>query len=365
MRANVNILTAASANTVAGQVTGYENATAAHVAGDWGAHNQIQFYGTPFTEVGTGHTISNGFSLRILLSGTNADGTGDGVFVAPAILTGISVSSGSEPTIVRQPASVALVTGQNATFSVKAISIDPTSLTYQWRTNGTNNTGLDSTYVYPNVQVSQSGNYFDVIVSNSFGSVTSSRATLTVSAASAGFSISEDGCFLPDTLITMADGTRRQIKDIKVGDRVMSYKIAGLDPNVELAWKTWAAASLNLTAAPATVKEVFKQSFTGYFRLLDLKVTYEHPLLVRRDGIWKFRQVQDLQKGDLLWKNGMTIPVDSMPYITGDVETYNLNVEDTDVYIANGYMAHNNFFKSVFRFLTPETAIAGVIANGL
>ena len=363
MRANVNILTAASANTAAIQVTGFENAAAAHVAGDWGAHNQVLFYATPYTESG-GDTISNGYTLRLQLTGTNTDGTGDGVFITPAILTGITLSSGSEPSIIRQPASVATYAGQNATFDVKAISIDPTTLTYQWRTNGTNNTGLDSTLVVPNVQVSQTGYQFDVIVSNSFGSVTSSRATLTVAASSAGFSVSTDGCFLPDTLITMADGTRRQIKDVKVGDRVVSYSIAGLDPSNEQAWQTWASASLNLSAAPATVKQVFKQSFSGYFRLFDLKVTYEHPLLTRRDGIWKFRQVQDIQKGDFLWKNGLSLPIDSMTYVPGDVDTYNLNVEETDVYLANGFMAHNNFFKSVFRFLTPETAIAGVIANG-
>ena len=359
MRANVNILTAASAETVAGEVTGFENATAAHVAGDWGAHNQILLYSTPYTEPVTGHTISNGVLLRILLSGTNTDGSGDGAFTMPAILTGVSMSSGSEPIIIRQPSSLALFAGQNAQFTVKAIAIDPTALTYQWRTNGTNNTGLDSSYVVANVTTAMSGNQFDVIVSNSFGSVTSTRASLTVAAASAGFSTSTDGCFLPDTLVTMADGSRRQIKDIKVGDRVMSYDIAGLDPNNELAWQTWQTTSLSLKTSPATVKQVFKQTFTGYFRILDLKVTYEHPLLSRRAGVWKFRQVQDIRKGDFLWKNGMTIPIDNIVYVSGDIDTYNLNVEETDVYLANGFLAHNNFFKSAFRFITPETALIG------
>lgn len=364
MRANVNILTSASAVTVAGEATGYENATAAHVAGDWGAHNQVLLHSTLYTEPVTGHTISNAFLLRVLLSGTNTDGTGDGAFTIPAILTGVNVSSGSEPIIIRQPSSQALVVGQNAQFTVKAIAIDPLDLTYAWRTNGTINGGADSSYLVPNVQLTQSGQLFDVIVSNSFGSITSSQATLTVSAASAGFSVSTDGCFLPDTLITMADGTRKQIKDVRVGDKVMSYAISGLDPNVELAWQSWATTSLTVKGAPATVKEVFKQRFTGYFQLFDLKVTFEHPLLSRRNGVWAFRQVQDLKKGDFLWKNGMSIAVDTMTYVPGEIDTYNLNVEETDVYLANGFMAHNNFFKSVFRFITPQTAIAGVISNG-
>lgn len=362
MKANVNILTAASAETVTGEVTGYENAAAAHVAGDWGAHNQVLLYTTPYTEIDTGHTITNGYLLRLQLTGTNSDGTGDVAFTCPAIISGISVSSGSEPIIIRQPASTSLVVGQNAQFTVKAISAD--ELSYQWRTNGTNNSGQDSTYVVGNVQLSNDGQLFDVVVSNSFGSVTSTQAELSVSAASAGFAISTSGCFLGDTIITMADGTRKQIKDVKIGDRVSSYNISGLDPNKELAWRLFATASLSMTGNPATVVQTFKQTCNGYFRLLDLKVTYEHPLLTRRNGIWKFREVQDLVKGDFLWKNGMAVLIDRMTYVPGDVDTYNLNVEQTDVYLANGFMAHNNFFKSVFRFVTPETAIAGVIANG-
>jgi len=362
MRANVNILTAASENATAIQVTGYENATAAHVAGDWGVHNQVLFYATPFAELVTGHTISNGYSLRIQLTGTNVDGTGDGVFITPAILTGVQTDIGAAPAIIRQPQSLSLFVGQTATFTVKAISADP--MTYQWRKNGTAISGATaSTLVLTNVQTTSQASY-DVVVTNSFGSTTSTAASLTVAVPSAGFNISQDGCFLPDTPVTMADGSRKAIKDLKAGDRVMSYKIAGLDPNNELAWKTWATASLSLTASPATVKQVFKQTFTGYVRLLDLKVTYEHPLLTRRDGVWKFREVQDIKKGDFLWKDGMSIPIDSITYVAGDIDTYNLNVEPTDVYLANGVIAHNNFFKSVWRYITPETAIAGIIANG-
>ena len=362
MRANVNILTAASENAVAIQVTGYQNATAAHVVGDLGVHNQVLFYATPFAEPVTGHTIYNGYLLRLQLTGTNADGSGDGVFTCPAILTGVSADIGGPPAIIRQPQALSLFVGQTATFTVKAISADP--MTYQWRKNGTAIAGATaSTLVLTNVQTTSQATY-DVVVTNAFGSATSTTAALTVAVPSTGFNISQDGCFLPDTLISMADGSQRQIKDIKIGDRVLSYQIAGLDPSNELAWKTWATTSLALTATAATVKEVFKQTFTGYIQLLDLKVTYEHPLLTRRGGVWKFREVQDIQKGDFLWKNGMTIPVDSLRYIAGDIDTYNLNVETTDVYLANGVIAHNNFFKSIWKYITPETAILGIIANG-
>jgi hypothetical protein len=361
MRSNVNILTAASETAVQQSITGYENSTAAHVSGDWGAHNQVLFYATPFAEFSVGHTIANGYLLRLMLTGTNVDGTGDAAFTCPAIVSGIDVDVGGAPYIIRHPDSLSLFVSQIATFTVKAISADP--LSYQWRKNNENITGATaSTYVIGSVKTTDQAAY-DVIVSNSYGTATSTTANLTVQAASAGFSINQDGCFLPDTLITMADGTQRQIKLLRPGDRVASYRISGLNPANEQAWRSWQAAALNLTASVATVKEAFLQRFDGYFQILDLKVTYEHPLLTRRNGIWAFREAQDIKTGDMLWKNGMSIPVDRMIYVRGEIETYNLNVEDTDVFLANGFMAHNNFFKSTWRFITPETAIIGAIVN--
>ena len=95
MRANVNLLTGASETATQQSVTGFENSAAAHVVGDWGVHNQVLFYATPFTEFSVGHTISNGYLLRLALTGTNLDGTGDAAFTCPAIV--MSVSGRKQP----------------------------------------------------------------------------------------------------------------------------------------------------------------------------------------------------------------------------------------------------------------------------
>lgn len=362
MRSNVNILTTASEATVVQSNTGYENSVAAHVVGDLGAHNQVLFYSIPFAEFGTGHTITNGYLLRLLLTGIAGDGTGDQAFTVPALLTGTSVDSGGAPVIIRQPQSLAVFVGQTVTFTVKAISADP--MTYQWYKNGSPITGAtSSTYVIGSAQTTDQASYY-VVVTNAYGSVTSATVTLTVSAATPGVSYHQDGCFLPDTLIKMADGTDKQIKNLKIGDTVVSYSIAGLDPSSETAWRSWTTKSLTMAAGTATIKDIYIQSFSGYFQLLDLRVTYEHPLLSRRNNVWAFREVQDLKPGDFLWKNGVTIPFPGMTYVPGKVDTYNLNVEKTDVFIANGFLAHNNFFKSVWRFITPETAILGAVGAG-
>jgi PKD repeat protein len=80
------------------------------------------------------------------------------------------------PTITAQPQNRIVLSGQNASFNVAASGTAP--LAYQWRFNGANLAGATATnYTRSNVQPVDLGNY-DVVVSNSLGSVTSSVATL-------------------------------------------------------------------------------------------------------------------------------------------------------------------------------------------
>jgi len=90
------------------------------------------------------------------------------------------------PTITVQPQSQTVPAGTNVTFSVTATGTEP--LSYQWRSNGTNIPGATgSSLVLPNVQLSQSGSYFSVLVSNAASSTNSSDAWLTVFPGLGGF----------------------------------------------------------------------------------------------------------------------------------------------------------------------------------
>ncbi len=83
------------------------------------------------------------------------------------------------PTIVVQPQSIAVDPGAVATISVTATSVVP-SLTYQWRYDSANLAGATgSSVTFSNAQLSVAGDYA-VVVSDSFGTLTSATATLTV-----------------------------------------------------------------------------------------------------------------------------------------------------------------------------------------
>lgn len=84
------------------------------------------------------------------------------------------------PVIETQPKSQTVGVGAEVILSVTAISTGTASLTYQWRKGGVSIAGAAaSTYSIATVQAADASKY-DVIVSNSVGSSSSSVATLTV-----------------------------------------------------------------------------------------------------------------------------------------------------------------------------------------
>ncbi|HEY1604330.1 MAG TPA: immunoglobulin domain-containing protein [Allosphingosinicella sp.] len=102
-------------------------------------------------------------------------GGGDGGTSNP-----VAIATITAPTISAHPASLSAAVGQSVTFSVTASGSG--TLAYQWRKNGTAIAGATlSSYSIFAVQTSDQGSY-DVVVSNSAGSATSSAATLTVTA---------------------------------------------------------------------------------------------------------------------------------------------------------------------------------------
>jgi glucose/arabinose dehydrogenase/regulation of enolase protein 1 (concanavalin A-like superfamily) len=90
----------------------------------------------------------------------------------------IVYTSSAAPVITDQPDNLTVSAGQPASFHVTASGTAP--LSYQWRKNNVAIAGATSaTYTISNTQSSDAGNY-QVVVSNSAGSVVSQVATLTV-----------------------------------------------------------------------------------------------------------------------------------------------------------------------------------------
>ncbi len=135
---------------------------------------QWQFNGTNIAlATGSSYTVSNAqtnnqgnYSVVV----TNAVGA---VASSNALLT-----VDAPPAITNQPQNVTVVQGHGGIFTVGAAGTAP--LSYQWMYGGTNITGAtNQNYGFFSTQTNEAGGYW-VIVSNNYGSATSTVATLTV-----------------------------------------------------------------------------------------------------------------------------------------------------------------------------------------
>ncbi|HEY4246900.1 MAG TPA: ExeM/NucH family extracellular endonuclease [Lacunisphaera sp.] len=121
----------------------------------------------------------------------------------------IGVTLVSAPIITAQLDSQTAVAGSSVTFQV-TVTGTPTP-TYQWRLNGVPIAGATSaTYTISNVLTADAGSY-DVVVSNSEGSITSNAATLVVNPGTATVVLSNltsayDGTAKPVTVVTTSAG---------------------------------------------------------------------------------------------------------------------------------------------------------------
>jgi Immunoglobulin domain len=96
-----------------------------------------------------------------------------------------STPKSGPPIITAQPASQTVLVGESAVFTVTAQGKSP--LSYQWQKNGTNISG--ATFLNFNtgpVTTADSGTTYQVVITNSLGSVTSQPAALTVKSGSSG-----------------------------------------------------------------------------------------------------------------------------------------------------------------------------------
>lgn len=126
----------------------------------------------------------------------------------------IVFTANQAPSIGTHPASQTVSVGQPVTFSVIASGTAP--LTYQWQRNGSNITGANSSsYTLQSATLADNGAKFRVVVSNSFGSVTSNEATLTVQQQTLSFSAASyntsEGAGSFNITVTRALGTAGEV----------------------------------------------------------------------------------------------------------------------------------------------------------
>ena len=166
-----------------------------------------------------------------------------------------------------------------------------------------------------------------------------------------------DFCLLSDTPITKADNSIVNVEDLVVGDVIKSWVPTGLpDETLDATdtgateWRFFQLDNQNGTQQDVIVRNITFNFASGYYNINNglIKATGTHPVWVFDYEMQKyhFKSVETILPGDRLTTyndaDGLDeVIVYDISKIIEDVEIVTLDVENADVYLANGIVSHN------------------------
>lgn len=153
-----------------------------------------------------------------------------------------------------------------------------------------------------------------------------------------------NSCLAFGTLITMADGTSKPVEQLAVGDVVKSLDIEGLDQD-ETWHHNWSSNEWAVTDATAVVKAVKSSPWYRYCDINEgfLLLTNDHKLLIKRNDEYSFKPAAAMAVGDYLYGlDGQWIRIFSHKRVYDILNFVDIDVEESDVYFANGVLSHND-----------------------
>ena len=156
-------------------------------------------------------------------------------------------------------------------------------------------------------------------------------------------------CLLEGTLVTMHDGTQKKIEDLRVGDTLMSKAVLG-EPNMPDTdnpdiLTAWTSPTISLSTMLTQISSVvgYPKTKVTYINSGLLYASDEHLHIVKKGDSWTVAKTVDLQVGDsLINENGEEIVINNLNTVYGTFTVYKVNVEQDDVFIANGIITHNS-----------------------
>ena len=153
------------------------------------------------------------------------------------------------------------------------------------------------------------------------------------------------GCLLKGTNVLMSDGTTSKIEDLKIGDMLSSKIIEGMPTKEDQTMMDWKnPGNIKLQKDSVELKNIKSLTVDTVlsFNNKTIVSSKDHLHIVKQDGVWRIIRGDEIKIGDyLLEQNGKEIEVEMIDIFKGKFKVYNLDVEDNDLFIANGILTHN------------------------
>lgn len=156
------------------------------------------------------------------------------------------------------------------------------------------------------------------------------------------------GCFDIESLVTMASGQSKKLKNIEIGDKLQGLSFSNEIDESDGDYMVWngklneaAKAEVTVVGKKASLQPNYYEIKTGD---TTIKATGQHPLLVSENGEnVKWVCTKNVVLSMLLIdKTGKTKAIESIVFKEEPLEVILLDVEDVDNYVISGIVAHNN-----------------------
>ena len=164
--------------------------------------------------------------------------------------------------------------------------------------------------------------------------------TVTIETSSSGGGY----CFDVETMVTMSDGSTKRYGDLIQGDSIKSLSISELtETDDESVYLNEVTDTISGIITSSIVQSITTTTYNSYYLINNtIKVTYQHPIMIKRSNIWKWRRVQEIVENDSMYNEdgGETI-ITSIVNINSSINVATINVSDVNTYFAGGMLAHN------------------------
>ncbi len=149
-------------------------------------------------------------------------------------------------------------------------------------------------------------------------------------------------CIAIDTEVMMSDGTLRTLKEVQLGDEVMSVNIPGLTEQ----FRNWKGdlKDIKKTSAKVIFKSVYNEErYIIINEKLKMTPNAEYILVKpKRKRKWQFLTADRLSVGDWLLDDGFkSVKIVSLEYKEEGIDVAHINVESDDLFFGNGLVIHN------------------------
>ena len=215
-------------------------------------------------------------------------------------------------------------------------------------------------------RVSMSGAYVDDNVATGFNASATNynKKILHLTQVEDTYNGTAITCFTPDTKLTLADGTQKEIQELAIGDELLSLRMPNAQTEdehpviaSEVSYAEYCITELGESEIVTSkiINMFFDFSDTYYVINGDIKVTGEHPFFVKiPDGyylptegqsseeFWCWEYVRNLGVGQIMYDKDMKeVPIDTIEEIEKEIEIVNIDVDGNNTYFAEGILVHN------------------------